>query len=539
MFSSLQRFLSAVALVTPKGFCCKKSGCDYSTKDFKDLGVKAIIDILDNSNNGALLMNDTKELKYISSMLNKKSDVITSDIKEHSKLYDQIMFNSHMGDYEVLLNTTTIVAGVNINNSKITDIIVSGIKDIGTIKQYVARFRDLKEVNIHIFNNYKEECKVYEIEWLISEDIKNSMILRDSYNLVCNGSTEFTTLGLNKNPINLDSNIYFNADTNTYEVDTVYIKSYIYNKYYHSRTIESFKCLLEEYFDHIEIIQELKVCEATLSDKKAFKKDLKEAKKEAKEVLEKYKDILVGYSEIKKNKRSFKLMEYQNLNGISMEQVQKDYLKYGIHDLILDNSLKSMIDLYSSFVLDNDFSLDLAWKFANMHNRTKGKILGQISVLVYEELKKEHPNAFSTDYSIEVRLYEWLINEFKPGTSYTQEHLEMLAEALRFNFGDNWSLTTKKIGEILNIIYKIDSKKIKICPPIETLFYKNIIPIGGQGKRINAYTIKSRIDIQDIKNELAVTSSDLSLDYSIQKIKSKILNQLDNNEKQILLEGIF
>ena len=99
----------------------------------------------------------------------------------------------------------------------------------------------------------------------------------------------------------------------------------------------------------------------------------------------------------------------------------------------------------------------------------------------------------------------------------------MLAEALRFNFGDNWSLTTKKIGEILNIIYKIDSKKIKICPPIETLFYKNIIPIGGQGKRINAYTIKSRIDIQDIKNELAVTSSDLSLDYSIQKIKSKIL----------------
>lgn len=513
----------------------------YNVKLYNGVDTKAIIDILDNSNNGALLMNDTKELKYISSMINKKSDVITSDIKEHSKLYDQIMFNSHMSDFEVLLNTTTIVAGVNINNPKITDIIISGIKDIGTIKQYVARFRDLKEVNVHIFNTYKEECKVYEIEWLISEDIKNSMILRDSYNLVCNGSTEFTTLGLNKNPVNLDSNIYFNADTNTYEVDTVYIKSYIYNKYYHSRTIESFKCLLEEYFDHIEIVQDLKVCEVTLSDKKAFKKDLKEAKKEAKEVLEKYKNILVGYSEVKKTKRSFKLMEYQNINGLSMDQVQKDYLKYGVHDLILDNSLKSMIDLYSKYVLENDFTLDLAWNLANLGNRKKGKILGQISVLIYEELKKEYPNAFSTDYSIEVRLYEWLVNEFKSGTSYTQEHLEILADALRFNFGDNWSLTSKKIGEILNLIYVIDSKKVRKCDSVETLFYKNINPTESQNtkKQITINTIKSRIEIQDIKKELDLTSSDLSLDYSIQKNKSKILNQLDSTTKQILLENIF
>jgi hypothetical protein len=200
-----------------------------------------------------------------------------------------------------------------------------------------------------------------------------------------------------------------------------------------------------------------------------------------------------------------------------------------------------MIDLYSKYVLDNDFSLDLAWTLANMGNRKKGKIFAQINTLIYEELKKEYPNAFSTDYSIEVRLYEWLINEFKPGTSYTQEHLEILAGVLRVNFGDNWSLTTNKIGEILNIIYKIDRVKInKSVAPIETLFYRNIIPIGATTKkRIDAYTIKSRIDIQDIKKELDLTSSDLSLDYSIQKTKIKKLNQLDSNEKQILLEGIF
>lgn len=513
----------------------------YNVKLYNEIDTKAIIDILDNSNNGALLMNDTKELKYISSMINKKSDVINADIKEHSKLYEEIMLNSHMSDFEVLLNTTTIVAGVNINNPKITDIIVSGIKDIGTIKQYVARFRGLKEVNVHIFNTYKEECNIYQIEWLVSENIKKASILKDTYNLICNGSNEFTTLGLNINPINLDTNIYFDRENNTYEVDSIYIKSQIYKKYYNSRTIESFKCLLEEYFNHIEIIKDLKVCGTTLNNKIAFKKDLKEAKKEAKEVLEKYKNILVGYSEVKKNKRSFKLMEYQNINGLSMEQVQKDYLKHGIHDLILDNSLKSMIDLYSKYVLDNDFSLDLAWTLANMGNRKKGKIFAQINTLIYEELKKEYPNAFKNDYSLEVRVYEWLINEFKPGISYTNEHLEILSEALKITFGDNWSLTSKRISEILNQIYSIDSKKVRKCDSVETLFYKNINPTESQNtkKQVTINTIKSRIEIQDIKKELAVTSSNLSLDYSIQKRKTKILNQLDSNEKQILLEGIF
>ena len=58
-------------------------------------------------------------------------------------------------------------------------------------------------------------------------------------------------------------------------------------------------------------------------------------------------------------------------------------------------------------------------------------------------------------------------------------------------------------------------------------------------KRIDAYTIKSRIELSDIKKELAVTSSDLSLEFSIQKRKTKILNQLDKTEKEILLEGVF
>ena len=100
---------------------------------YNGIDTKMIIDILNNSNNSSLLMNDTKELKYISTMINKKSDVITSDTKETSQLYNNIMTRSDMGDFKVLLNTTTIVAGVNIKNPNVSDIIVSNIKDLSLI----------------------------------------------------------------------------------------------------------------------------------------------------------------------------------------------------------------------------------------------------------------------------------------------------------------------------------------------------------------------------------------------------------------------
>lgn len=517
----------------------QNSQIKYNVKLYNGTDTKAIIDILNKSNNGAFLMNDTKELKYISCMLNKKSDVITADTKVNSKLYDEIMTKSHMGDFEALLNTTTIVAGVNIKNPNISDIILVGIKDIGTIKQYVARFRELETVNVHIFNDYKEECKIYDVEWLVSENIKKASILKDAYNLVCNGNTEFSTLGLNINPINLDTNIYFNKNTNSYEVDTIYIKSQVYKKYYNSRTLENFKYLLEEYFNDIEIIYDLKICEETLKDKTMYKHDLKKAKEEAISELEKHKNILVGYDEIKKNKRSYKLMEYQSTNQLSMDQVQKEYLKHGIHDLILNNSLKSMINLYSKYVLENSFSLDIAWTLAKRKNNKK--IFAQINTIIYDELKQEFPNAFRNDYSLEVRIYEWLINEFKEGMSYTQEHLEHLSEALKITFGDNWSLSTKKISALLNQIYNIDRVKINLSVADKNYnFYKNILPGSATTKkRIDAYTIKSRIELSDIKKELAVTSSDLSLEFSIQKRKTKILNQLDKTEKEILLEGVF
>lgn len=511
----------------------------YNVKLYNEIDIKTIINILNNANNGALLLNDTNELKYISSNLHKKHDIITSQIKEYSQLYSYIMQDSNMGDFEIMLNTTTIVAGVNIKNPNITDVILVGIKDVGTIKQYVARFRELKQCNIHIFNNYKDKCNVYDVEWLVNKNIEKAEIIKNAYNIACKDNTEFSTLGININPINLDANIYFNKDTNNYEVDKIYIRSQVYRKYYNSRTIESFKILLSEYFKNVEIVENITIDEKVKTNLIKHKKKLKEKKKDAIEQLEKHKNILVGYEDIKKDKRSFALMDYQNTSGLTMEQCKKDYLKYEIHDLILNNSLKSTINLYSKNVLENNFSTDLSWKLANMGNRKRGSIFAKINTLIYRELKEEYSNIFKNDYSVEVRVFEWLVNEFKEGTSYTSEHLEILSESFIMTFGDNWSLSTKKISEILNQTYNIDKVKNKKLTSVETLFYRNIIPTEVKNDKINYNTIKSRIELSDIKADLKINSSDRSLENFIIDRKQKILNQLDSIEKEILLEGLF
>lgn len=114
-----------------------------------------------------------------------------------------------------------------------------------------------------------------------------------------------------------------------------------------------------------------------------------------------------------------------------------------------------------------------------------------------------------------------------------------MSEALRIGFGDNWSLSTKKISAILNQIYNVAKTETRIATLKNYTFYKNILPNGVANKKLRVYTIKSRIELSDIKKELAVTSSDMSLENSIQKRKTKILSQLDSNHKEILLEGIF
>ena len=119
-----------------------------------------ILNIIANSTKFALFKDDKKYLDYIKdSIYDRKVEVITSDTRDFSNAYKEIVESSTINNIDAICNTRVLAAGVNIHDQDITDIIIVNEKDIATIKQYVARFRDLKEVNIHILTTTNRNLK--------------------------------------------------------------------------------------------------------------------------------------------------------------------------------------------------------------------------------------------------------------------------------------------------------------------------------------------------------------------------------------------
>ncbi|EGT5044475.1 DEAD/DEAH box helicase [Clostridioides difficile] len=518
----------------------QKQKTKYDVKlysDFDNKNFTEIINIINKSKNSAMLMNDISTLEFIRDSVSKNAGVVYADGKEENELYSRIVKNSNMGDYETLLNTTTILAGVNINNQDITDIIIVNIKDVGAIKQYVARFRNLKKVNVHILNKYEEECNVYKIEWLVNKNIEKATILKDAYNKVFKHALMFETVGINATPIRIDSNVYYCMKDKCYKVDKLYIKSQVYSNYYNTRTVQSFKVLLEEYFENVNIT-DTKEVETNEKELKEYKKVAKEIKDATRNILKEHKEILVGYRQIKSDSKSFSLMQYHNDMKLSSKGCLEAYRTYDIHNLVKKSKSNSMLELYSNYVLDNKFDLDLAWKLANLSNRKRGAVFNKINTLIYRELKEEYPT-FLNDELIQVTVFNFIDKLFGIGTSYTELHLQELSNDLRTLLGENWGLNTKKIGCILNEIFIIEKKQVQNCTVLESIFfYKNINPNTVQ-KRIRVNKIERYISIDDIKKDLELDKEDKSLERAIKHTKDRMLNSLDEEEKLLLLKGLM
>lgn len=514
---------------------------EYNVKMYDRFNVDTAIRIVNSSNKSAMLMNDTNILKFISESTFKNSEVVTSSVKSSSKLYDNVISKSNMGNYEVLLNTSVIVAGVNINEKCVTDIIVAGIKDIGTIKQYVARFRGLEKVNVHIFNEYEEECNVYSLNWLIGENTKQANIIKEAYNVASNNSNEFSCISLNIKPINLDSNIYYNKSKQHYDINEAYIRSETYRKYYNSRTINSFKYLLHEYFSNIEILSsELNL--ETETDCKEYKKFLKVEKDEAIEILKEFKGFLVGYLEISKSRETSEIIKYHSINKRSIEACIKTYIKEGIHSLVNDNNLANKLNMYSDLVLKNKFSNDVAWNLAFMGHIKRDSIFSKINAIVYREFKEKYPKLINNNL-IENSIYDYILFNFENGTCYTNDHLDELVKDLKSLFGKNVAFTKKKCSSIINSIFKTKRTRIEFCSLVNFSFYRNIYFTTEQNnnKRVNVNSIERFNTIEDIKKELEITSSDKSIELNIERRITKQLNKLDASEIEILqnIENLF
>ena len=530
----------------------QSSQTNYKVKIYDYVSDNEVINIINNSNKSAVLLNHTRTLAYIASRINKKSTIIHSDNKALNSTYENIMSNCTLGDTEVLLNTSTIVAGVNIKEPNVTDIIVVGEKDIATIRQYVARFRNLDEVNVHIFNKFEEDSHIYLIESLIDKELEQARALAELYTSLTRNHTEFGIVSgsIKKDTIkgtSLGSLVYFNEETAQYEVNEFAVRSRVYQAYYNKRTIEQFKVLLEEYFYNTEIIDEINLTKLEKESKEQQSKskyidEMVNAKLDALEILEENKEYLVGYEFIIKHNITPTILDYWQANGYSFNDIMTKYNDLNLKILISETRTAEVVIRYSNYVLKQGFSTEVAWKIANMGNLKRGNFFKKLNAICYRKLRDEYNNVVNKSL-VENQLFDFLTKSLTPGTSYTQMHLEEFVKDIKNKFGDNKEFTVNKIGTVIKNTYLVEEKRIVIekLPQVDCIFYRNIKPTCGNSKQIRYYTINRYLWIEDIKKELAVTSSDLSLDRYVSKQIEKQLSKFgltQSDAKFIEIEDI-
>ena len=167
----------------------------------------------------------------------------------------------------------------------------------------------------------------------------------------------------------------------------------------------------------------------------------------------------------------------------------------GIHKYITISNIAKILNLYTKYVVDDEFTYNIAWSIAIKGNRSRGKIFAQINNIAYRKIEKKY-KGYIDNTNIETRLYNQIVKYFKPGVSYTTEHLDMFIKA--FQNVAPIKLTVKQLQEMLTIIFKIDKKYYDKCSTVDNIFLYKIAPTVEQEKRIWIYTIVDFTTLDDL-----------------------------------------
>lgn len=499
----------------------------YNVKLYDKVCDDTIRNIIENSKKFALIKDDTNYLNFIKeNSPNKKIDVITSNTRNLSKAYKEIVTKSTIKKFDGICNTSVLMAGVNIYEPEITDIIIVEEKDIATIKQYVARFRDLEEVNVHIFNKYQEEeSKIYDIEWQIEKISENRHDFINYYNSYQN--KEFEEISLDIEPIRLNDSqeYYWNSELCKYTVNEIGIRNTCYTRYYSKADIQSFKVLLGEYFKEIEIVE---IKETDNIARKIYNQISKEEKEAALALLEKEKSILVGAVEIISNKITTKTENYLNNNEFNIDDLKKELENKNIDKYIQIGNIAKTINLYTKYVIENRYNYNLAWCIALKGNRSRGKFFSQLNNIIYREIENKYPELMRY-VKIEDKLYDLIVKTFTPGKSYTEEHLKIFCEAFEMTIS-GVKITTNKLAELLAQIYNVESKQVTQVKGIDFIFNKIYIPNPLTKKKIKINTVKGFLTLEDVieQNKL----DELSLKV-LKNLLSERIREIELDAKEI------
>ena len=206
--------------------------------------------------------------------------------------------------------------------------------------------------------------------------------------------------------------------------------------------------------------------------------------------------------------------------------------------------ISDIVDLYSDYVLDYNYSYELAWKLANMHHNTRThKFRNPMKNIIYSKTKEMYPGEIID--VIDNRVYDYIVENVKPGMKYTTDHIELLSLDLINKFKDDRKYNVVNTRKLLNEIFSISSKQVKkgtMVPVVNINFYINKEFTGGTfDKKTNIYTIENLISIEDIKKELQLSSSDNSIEVTINKRVQKLISEYEANKQieQDLINEVF
>lgn len=416
---------------------------NYNVTVYNGVNETEIVNIINNSKKFSLLRNDKEYLKYYASKTNKKTGLVTSETKNET-LYQQIINESNIADYEGVLNTSALIAGVDINDEDVTDIIIVNEKDIATIKQYSARFRGLKEVNLHIFAPFKnDKTQTY----LIEQDVaKRSELAKQSCQLY-NHTRLITQNDYTKTlPTAVDTLRYLGIVDieGRYLVDGVGIRNQAYSTYYNTCGLENFVELLGEYFSNVQIKRTEK---EDAEEVKEAKQESKEQKTEYIERIREHKDML-PYMLPVYNGKEIKCDEY------TVEEIKETIDQNCLEDVIQDKKIQKLSKKYVE-LQEEGFESDLAFELALMNGRNNNKFNNIVKYIAYRNAVSQ---GVKFENTIDVTIHNVITSMIKVGDTVSKEKYQEIQKVLENDF--KITLKEKQVASYVNAIYFIEVKSI-------------------------------------------------------------------------------
>lgn len=457
--------------------------------------------IIENAKGITIVIQDNIEQlkKYEEEFKDKKNvSVLYSEIKDTSDLYETITTKGSLGGYTLILTTDMLNAGISIYDLDVTDIIIVDMKDPSKITQADSRCRKVKELNVHIFNDYAKNQRNFRyVKNDIAKLIDKSQRMADEFNKdnLDDNKLFGDVFSINSSglPLLLD-------DSGKFYVDKVSIRTKAYDNYYATRDLAQFRVLLSEYATDITVIENEED-----SQQKEKSIPTRAVTKEGEAYIDRFKyhkPELVGCCSVMKSEiLSEDLTSFFNRNNKNSKELNNVYKVLGI-DIENKDFVKHNRE-YTELVVEHNCDYDFAWNYAKATTTEKKKFNLMIAFLKFinkkdalsekdfEKLKKVNPT---------IQRFSYLLDNFNVGTRYTTDvHLELLLKDMN-KLTDFETIGIKELKFIINTIIKSNRRNLKV--DLER-FYKNKPPKKVDKKNISkCYEVTSFITEQDIANLL-------------------------------------